>query len=130
MSNSKTLSYHLVNQQFIRNSGAIKMSTRAKKSGTTGSLTTPFTYFIPAPPHRKNGYREKEFDKVLKGYLESGYQIQSMQTQGCETGTFVFIIFKSSQKKIHAQDANLDFHENFRLLDQHTSPDIIMEEDE
>jgi len=106
------------------------MSTRAKKSGKKVNLTTPFTYFLPAPPHRKSGYREIEFDKILQGYLQSGYEIHDMQTQGTETGTFIFIIFKASTKKIFEQDSTLSFHENFRLLNHHTSPDIIMEDDE
>ena len=106
------------------------MSIRAKKSGKKVNLTTPFTYFIPAPPQRKSGYREIEFDKILQGFLQNGYEIDQMQTQGTETGTFVFIIFKASNKKILEQDKSLNFHDNFKLLDQHSSPDIFLEADE
>ena len=40
----------------LRISGAKKMSIRSSKST---KVTTSFTYFIPAPPIRKTGYREK-----------------------------------------------------------------------
>ena len=43
-----------------------KTGTHPKLSGNKMKEFKTFTYFIPAPPHRKNGYREKEFDKMQK----------------------------------------------------------------
>jgi|GEM_PF-2081370 hypothetical protein len=41
-----------------------------------------FTYYIPAPPTRRSGYREKEFDKLMAEIIESGFTIKSLSTQG------------------------------------------------
>lgn len=40
-----------------------------------------FTYFIPAPPKRQHGYREKQFDKVFFEFVNQGYEILSVHTQ-------------------------------------------------
>lgn len=40
-----------------------------------------FTYYIPAPPARKTGYREKEFDKVFYEFINKGFEILNVQTQ-------------------------------------------------
>ncbi len=40
-----------------------------------------FTYFIPAPPKRQRGYREKQFDKVFFEFVNRGFEIVSVHTQ-------------------------------------------------
>lgn len=40
-----------------------------------------FTYFIPAPPKRQSGYREKQFDKVFFEFINRGFEILSVHTQ-------------------------------------------------
>ena len=44
-----------------------------------------FSYYIPAPPKRLSGYREKEFDRQLFHFLQSGYKLISLQPQGHNT---------------------------------------------
>lgn len=39
-----------------------------------------FTFYVPAPPPRKHGYREKEFDKIFYNFINKGYKIISFQT--------------------------------------------------
>lgn len=34
-----------------------------------------FTYYIPAPPQRKNGYQEKEFDHIFSYLMQEGFDI-------------------------------------------------------
>ena len=34
-----------------------------------------FTYFIPAPPIRKTGYREKGYDNIVKELVDIGFRI-------------------------------------------------------
>lgn len=108
------------------------MSTRVKKSGKKVYRTT-FTYFIPAPQQRRSGYREIEFDKIMKGILETGFEIESLQTQaggGDQGGLFVLAVLKTSNKKIYEMDLKQDLHDKFKLSHSHlSSSDIILEED-
>lgn len=46
-----------------------------------------FTYFIPSPPARKTGYREKEFDKITYEILNRGYEIIDLKTQATTNAT-------------------------------------------
>lgn len=39
-----------------------------------------FTYYIPCPPGRAEGYREKQFDKVFSNFINQGYRILSTHT--------------------------------------------------
>lgn len=106
------------------------MSIRASRSGNKMKELKTFTYFIPAPPHRKNGYREKEFDKIMQGILQSGFELVDLQTQGVDNGLFIVALLKVPSKKVAKLDENLDLHERFKLQDQHSSPDIILEDDD
>ena len=40
-----------------------------------------FTFFIPSPPARSSGYREKQFDKLFYEFINRGYEIVSFNTQ-------------------------------------------------
>lgn len=40
-----------------------------------------FTYFLPAPPARKSGYREKGFDNLIKELQIKGFHILDLKTQ-------------------------------------------------
>lgn len=105
------------------------MSTRVSKTGKKFYRTT-FTYFIPAPPHRKSGYREIEFDKIMQGILESGFEIETFETQSTENGLFIIAVLKTNQKKVFALDAKQDMHEKYKLAHTHSSPDIILDEED
>lgn len=39
-----------------------------------------FTYYIPSPPQRETGYREKQFDKVFYEFINQGLEIISINT--------------------------------------------------
>ena len=108
------------------------MSTRSTSSGKKLFRKT-FTYYIPAPPHRKSGYREREFDKIMQGILQTGFEIESLQTQsagGESGGLFVVAILKTNSKKVFDRDVNQDLQEEFKLSHTHSSPDIILDEEE
>lgn len=91
---------------------------------------TTFTYFIPAPPQRKSGYREIEFDKIMRGILDSGFEIETLETQSSPSGMFVMAVLKTKNKKVYESDTAQDLHEKFRLSNAHPSSDIILDEDE
>lgn len=106
------------------------MSSRSPRSGKKNTLTKTFTYFIPAPPARKSGYREVEFDKIMHGILTSGFEILDLQTQAVPSGLFIVALIKADTKKTYLLDEKLDLHERFRLSHSHSSPDIILEDEE
>ncbi|MBA2405880.1 MAG: hypothetical protein H0V66_13975 [Bdellovibrionales bacterium] len=89
-----------------------------------------FTYFIPAPPQRKNGYREKEFDKIMHGILQSGFELLDLQTQAMENGMFVLAVLKVPSKKVAKVDEHLDMQDRFKLRDSHTSNEIILDDED
>lgn len=105
------------------------MSNRSVRSGKKTYRTT-FTYFIPSPPHRKSGYREIEFDKIMRGIQESGFEIESLKTESSSNGIFVIALLKTANKKTFEIDQKQDLHEKFKLADTHSSPDIILDEEE
>lgn len=105
------------------------MSSRSIRSGKKLFRKT-FTYFIPAPPHRKSGYREIEFDKIMQGILESGFEIESLHTEAADTGLFVLALLKTNSKKVFELDLKQDMHERYKLSHTHSSPDIILDEEE
>lgn len=109
--------------------GVNEMSSRSVRSGKKMYRTT-FTYFIPAPPQRKSGYREIEFDKIMRGILESGFEIESLETQGSPNGMFVLAVLKTNSKKVFETDSVQDLHEKFKLSNSHLSSDIILDEEE
>lgn len=39
-----------------------------------------FTYYVPAPPPRKTGYREKEFDSLFYQFMSRGYELIDLKT--------------------------------------------------
>lgn len=39
------------------------------------------TYYLPAPPKRSSGYREKQFDRLLFQFLKRGHRLISLQTE-------------------------------------------------
>lgn len=108
------------------------MSTRSVRSGKKLYRTT-FTYFIPAPPHRKSGYREIEFDKIMQGILSTGFEIDELRTQatgGENGGLFIIALLKTNSKKVFEMDLKQDLHDKFKLSHTHSSPDIILDEEE
>ncbi len=71
-----------------------------------------FTYYIPSPPERKNGYREKQFDKVFYKFINQGFEILSMTTQNntnsSHSGMWIVCIVRALNAK--ADQLNLDYY--------------------
>lgn len=69
-----------------------------------------FTYYIPAPPARKTGYREKEFDKIFYEFINQGFEILNVQTQA-HTGANscgMWVIFAVRATNAEAEKLDLD----------------------
>ena len=46
-----------------------------------------FTYFIPVPPSRSSGYREKQVDKLINSLLEQNFKLIDFKIESIATET-------------------------------------------
>ncbi len=69
-----------------------------------------FTFFIPSPPPRSTGYREKQFDKLFYEFMGRGYQLISINTEQStginQSGMWVICIVQAMNDQ--ANKLNLD----------------------
>lgn len=99
---------------------------RAKSYGTRS-----FTYFIPAPPKRKQGYQEKEFDTVLDFVLSQGYTLIDCKLEAISNdttaGVWAFCILEAQTKEAFVKTIDIDYLEVTRNQEQaiNISSDIV-----
>ena len=70
-----------------------------------------FTFFIPSPPARMTGYREKQFDKLFYEFINRGYKIINFTTQSSSTGekhSGMWILCLVQATNAEAEKLNLD----------------------
>ncbi len=69
-----------------------------------------FTFFIPSPPPRSSGYREKQFDKLFYDFINKGYRIIDFKTQASsgEKQSGMWIVFVVQALNNEAEALNLD----------------------
>ncbi len=106
------------------------MSSRSSASRKSVKELKTFTYFIPAPPQRKTGYREKEFDKIMHGILNSGFELVELHTNAVENGLFMVAVLKAPSKKVAMLDINFDLQDRFTLSNTSSSPDIMLDDED
>lgn len=84
-----------------------------------------FTYYIPSPPPRKTGYREKQFDGIFYRFINLGYEILSVHTQannGPEhSGMWFICTVRALNKKADQLDLSLFSNEINEHLSQPNS---------
>jgi hypothetical protein len=100
------------------------VSTKPTKPSQYLDVKT-FTYYIPAPPRRRTGFREREFDKIMHGILSTGHDVIDWKIQsvgGDEGGLYVIFLIGSTKKT--AKGAGLDLHEKFGLTERHNDPNL------
>ena len=77
-----------------------------------------FTFYIPSPPSRTTGYREKQFDKLFYEFINKGYEILDFKTAPSsgekQSGMWLIFIVRALNEK--AELLNLDhyFHDNIK----------------
>lgn len=91
--------------------------------------TQTFTYFIPAPPERKQGYREKSFDQLIQKLTKMDFRITDIKTQALshnsKSGMWVVVSIKPLSKQAHELAvSDFPFDE-----DNQTSSETIHHED-
>lgn len=59
-----------------------------------------FTYFIPAPPVRLTGYREKDFDNICKTIISHGLDFKIIKTIPHPNGIWIISTIKGEQESI------------------------------
>ncbi len=73
-----------------------------------------FTYYVPSPPKRKFGYREKEFDRAVYQFINRGYKIiniQAIQNNGVDySGMWVIFTVKSLNRRADKLDLDLSIN--------------------
>ena len=62
-----------------------------------------FTYYIPSPPARSSGYREKQFDKLFYEFINRGYRIIDFKTEASngdkQSGMWLIFIVQAQNAK-------------------------------
>lgn len=103
-----------------------------KKSPYFGIKT--FTYFIPAPPERRSGYQEKEFDSITNSLGSMGFEIINIKTSAYasqqKSGMWVVCLLGARTKEIYEKEVLFDTGEGINLDgSKHVpiDPDIIHE---
>ena len=70
-----------------------------------------FTFYIPSPPPRSTGYREKHFDKLFYQFINRGYEIISLTTQSSsgtnQSGMWIICVVRA----LNSQASELNFDE-------------------
>ena len=74
--------------------------------------TRTFTYYIPAPPARKTGYQEKEFDKLTKYLQDLGFELLDfkMQSHSDENraGLWVLCLLGAKNEELYSMPINIE----------------------
>lgn len=70
----------------------------------------------------------------MAGISNSGFEIIDVSTQSVSTnehgGLFIVALLRPLNKKAKLMDQGQDIHERFKLAHNHSSPDIVLDEDE
>ena len=90
-----------------------------------------FTYYLPAPPHRKSGYQEKEFDQLTDYITGLGFDILDIKVESHsspdKSGLWLVCLLGSPTKEVHNLTIETDSILGVENLAQSIplSPDII-----
>lgn len=93
-----------------------------------------FTYYVPAPPSRKTGYQEKEFDYITKYITELGFHIIDIKVESHSSenscGMWVICVLGTNDQNLASKKIDLDFTDlagSKGSEDLPIDPDIIHE---
>lgn len=93
-----------------RFSNALRALLRPENDSKRDYKIQSFTYFIPSPPSRSSGYREKQFDKLFYEFINRGYKILNMTTQASSgekhSGMWVIFVVQATNEKAQALNLN------------------------
>jgi len=92
-----------------------------KKENYFGKKT--YTYYIPAPPVRKNGYQEKEFDHITSYITQLGFDIIDFKIQAHshsdQAGMWIVCLLGAKTSEIYHK--RIDYNPIEQSLNDHHS---------
>ena len=87
-----------------------------------------FTYYIPAPPSRDSGYREKQFDKVFYEFINKGFDIIDIKTQSHSSqnaqGMWVLVTVRATNKESSKLDLEFDREISNSTIDENVEHEL------
>tara|TARA_Y100000780_G_scaffold232596_1_gene268888 strand:- start:18433 stop:18771 length:339 start_codon:yes stop_codon:yes gene_type:complete len=92
-----------------------------------------FSYYLPAPPKRKSGYQEKEFDRIIEHLREKEFEIIDMKIQSHTIenhgGVWIFCLLRPLSSNASKMEINIDYQDIAGLNPENIEmdPDIIHE---
>ena len=91
---------------------------KGAKTASNDYKIQSFTFFVPAPPKRSTGYREKQFDKLFYEFINRGYRILNFSTQSIsgENNSGMWLIFIVQATNAEAEKLNLNDEFSASLL--------------
>jgi hypothetical protein len=93
-----------------------------------------FTYYVPAPPSRKTGYQEREFDSVVEHINSLGYEIIDLKLQSHssdqKSGLWIICLLGApseiiNNKRIQFDTTQFDNNSNSTTSEIPLDPSII-----
>lgn len=92
-----------------------------------------FTYYIPAPPGRKTGYQEKEFDHIFDYLMENEFDIIDYKLESCSndssSGMWIVCILGAKSNKSKDISLEIDYAQIASNNVQHIKLDPSIEHD-
>ncbi len=86
-----------------------------KDSMYSGYGIRVFTYYLPAPPPRKTGYQEKEFDLIMTYLQNLGFEILDLKLESHNhdqgAGLWAVCILGAPTKDIYNIKLDIDYNE-------------------
>lgn len=92
-----------------------------------------FTYYIPAPPERKNGYQEKEFDQIFDHLMSLDFDILDFKTQAYagekSSGMWIVCILGAKTEKAAKYNLDIEYTDISKTMESHIQLDPSIEHD-
>ncbi len=99
--------------KFIQNLlfGSTKLENAFKKQ--------TFTFFIPSPPPRSTGYREKQFDKLFYEFINRGYEVldfkcQSVNNRDGGSGMWIICLVRATNEEANELKLDEEFNQHLQ----------------
>jgi len=84
-----------------------------------------FTYFLPAPPTRKSGYQEKEFDHLFSHIMSLGFDVIDVKLQSLNTensqGVWILCLLGAKTKEAFETPIQVDYQEISKNVSHHSN---------
>jgi hypothetical protein len=95
--------------------------------------TRTFTYFVPAPPNRKTGYQEKEFDQICQHLVGKDFDIIDIKMEAfannTSAGVWILCILGAKTQKAANMSLEIEYSDVANQHPQHIQTDPLIEHD-